>query len=210
MLAAECGRSLIITPCETTMTENSFLQSVIANTLRNRKGQPEDGRQPVELGRQRSSSALMSMIAGLINSQGTKRPILVFDEFQALRYGNKKIIHVIRNLSDRSMVPVICAGRPEGFDILNETEFLDYGWRTREQVELQPIVPEDLLALLGDLAECEYSDGAKKLLYERCGGLELRGGSYGALANDLYEIERQAKRSKITKIEPEHIRQWRG
>jgi hypothetical protein len=148
---------------------------------------------------------LISQIAGYIHrARGAEKPILVFDECQSLRYGNRKLWHVIKRISDRSLVPIICAGRPEGFDVLKEVEYSDFGWRTRERVDLEPLLPKDMNALLTDLAECEYSTAALKLLFD------LADGSYGALTNHLYEIERQAKRAKIATVEPEHIRQWRG
>lgn len=196
MLAYETNQRVVTTPCETIMSENSFLQEV----LRNLRGETEETEE-----KRQSSSVLMSQVAGyILAARGNKKPVLFLDECQYLRYGNRKIWHVIKRISDRALVPVICAGRPEGFEVLKQLEYNDFGWRTRERVELEPLLPKDMHDLMTDLAECEYSTAALKLIFD------LADGSYGSLTNHLYEIERQAKRAKIETIEPEHIRQWRG
>lgn len=190
MLQAEVDHPIVITPCETLMSNNSFLREILVNLK-------------IAEERQRSSSVLISKITRHINLTRGFRPILIFDECQYLRYGNREIWETIKAISNRLSSPIICAGRPEGFELFRETRFNDFGWRKYGfEIELEPIIPEDLIALLGDLAECEYSVPAKKILFERSGR------NYGKLVTDLSMIEKQAKRAKITTVEPEHIRKW--
>jgi len=192
MVQAESPRRIVITPCDTVMTENSFLQAIMINL-------------GIHDGKQAGSSFMLRKISANIMSQGTNRPIMVFDEIQELGYGCRKIWHLIKNLSNLAVVPVVCSGRPEGIDaVLALNEYNDMAWRTRQRVTLEAVSYRDLEALLADLAEAKYTPEAKKLLLKRCQG------TYGELANDLVEIETQAKRAKVETIEPQHITAWRG
>ena len=188
----KAGKHIIITRCTSAHRPTSFLRDILAKL-----GWEE---------RRNDAQYLIRRIGWVLeqpdlHNVGPAKTVLIFDDIQELVYGDRSCLPLIKAIINYGCCPVVLLGHPRAFqELLSHKETLDFGWRFRERIGIQPLDFVQFSEFLEKIAELEYTPAARKALYQ------LTGGRTGYIVNCLSALD-GLKFSKVKTIDVQEVQQ---